>query len=55
MAVAALHAFSGPADDPRWLTAAAPAAVMRVFLTAAAGYAYATRPATAGVRERRRR
>ncbi|MFD4975826.1 hypothetical protein [Streptomyces sp. NPDC058424] len=55
VAVAALHAFSGPASDPRWLTAAAPVAVMGVFLTAAAGYAHATRPATAGVRERRRR
>ncbi|MFF9124022.1 hypothetical protein ACF09J_12070 [Streptomyces sp. NPDC014889] len=55
VAVGALHALSGRADDPRRLTAAAPAAVMGVFLTAAAGYAHATRPATAGVREGRRR
>ncbi|MFJ3247033.1 hypothetical protein [Streptomyces sp. NPDC086782] len=46
---------SGPADDPRWATAAASAAVMGVFLTAAAVYARATRPTPATVRERRRR
>ncbi|MFF4761512.1 hypothetical protein [Streptomyces sp. NPDC001292] len=45
----------GPADDPRWVTAAASATVMGVFLTAAAVYTRATRLATAVVRERRRR
>ncbi|MGW5127025.1 hypothetical protein ACWEQ7_23865 [Streptomyces sp. NPDC004069] len=40
---------SGPDADPHWVTAAAPVAVMGVFLTAAAGYARATRPATTTV------
>ncbi|MFB7733165.1 hypothetical protein ACFC08_01940 [Streptomyces sp. NPDC056112] len=41
---------SGSADNPLWVTAAASAAVMGVFLTAAAGYARATGPATTAVR-----
>ncbi|MFJ2568559.1 hypothetical protein ACIO02_37560 [Streptomyces sp. NPDC087568] len=54
VAVAALHAASGPSGEPRWVTAAVSVAVMGVFLTAAAVYARSTRPATAGVRERGR-
>ncbi|MEU3346064.1 hypothetical protein ABZ723_13885 [Streptomyces sp. NPDC006700] len=43
-----------PTDHPGWATAAASAAVMGVFLTAAGVYARATRPAMAVVRARRR-
>ncbi|MFH9978683.1 hypothetical protein ACH4ND_05355 [Streptomyces sp. NPDC017179] len=48
------HAAPDPADDPRWATAAASAAVMGVFLAAAGVYARATRPAMTVVRARRR-
>ncbi|MFJ2305525.1 hypothetical protein [Streptomyces sp. NPDC087787] len=48
------HAAPDPADDPRWATAAASAAVMGVFLSAAGVYARATRPAMTVVRARRR-
>ncbi|GAA5071472.1 hypothetical protein [Streptomyces similanensis] len=56
LAVAVLHAASGPDGDARWLTAAAPAAIMAVFLAAAATYAHASRrtaPATGRTRVRR--
>ncbi|WP_439946864.1 hypothetical protein [Streptomyces sp. BBFR109] len=43
VAVAVLHAASGPDGDGAWLTAATPAAVMGVFLAAAAAYARAGR------------
>ncbi|WP_439941109.1 hypothetical protein [Streptomyces sp. BBFR115] len=43
VAVAVLHAASGPDGDAAWLTAATPAAVMGVFLAAAAAYARAGR------------
>ncbi|MFD4608906.1 hypothetical protein ACFWOT_12480 [Streptomyces sp. NPDC058440] len=48
------HSASDPADDPHWVTAAASAAVMGVFLTAAGMYARATHPATATAHEVRR-
>ncbi|MFJ1654342.1 hypothetical protein ACIOC2_23830 [Streptomyces sp. NPDC088337] len=49
------HSASDPADHPRWVAAAASAAVMGVFLTAAGVYASATRPTMAVVRARQRR
>ncbi|MGW4275362.1 hypothetical protein ACWEGQ_24090 [Streptomyces seoulensis] len=56
LAVAILHAASGPDGDAPWLTAAAPAAVLGVFLAAAAAYAHAgRRTTTATGRARMRR
>ncbi|MGV9990294.1 hypothetical protein [Streptomyces sp. NPDC003374] len=56
VAVAALHAVAGPEGDPAWVTAAAPSAVLAVFLATAAGYARATRRTTpAGNGHRRAR
>ncbi|MFI1168733.1 hypothetical protein ACH4UM_35530 [Streptomyces sp. NPDC020801] len=46
VAVAVLHAVAGPDGDAGWVTAAAPAAVMGVFLITAATYAWATRRTT---------
>ncbi|MFE2511683.1 hypothetical protein ACFXC9_24975 [Streptomyces naganishii] len=50
VAVTALHVLAGPGGGPGWLAAAAPVAVMAVFLLAAATYARSGRETVPGRR-----